>query len=88
MMFFMQNSPRMRLVDTGMSASRFDGRYAQILNVTVLPQDTKQRYTTDDKGVVYNERHVPMAQQGVICVYMPLLPHRWATLVILIDALI
>lgn len=58
------------------TAARFEGRYAQILDATLLPQDPAKKYTTDDKGIVYNERHVPLAQQGGTCVYMPLLPHK------------
>lgn len=58
---------------------RFRGRYAQILDVRVTPEDQRTEAQgpthVDDKGVRYNERHQPQATRDTTMIYMPLLPH-------------
>lgn len=58
---------------------RFKGRYAQILDVKVLPESdrTEEQGPThiDENGIRYNARHQPQAIRDTTMIYMPLLPH-------------
>lgn len=59
--------------------ARFKGRYAQILDVKVIPEAerTKEQGPThiDEAGIRYNARHQPQATRDTTMIYMPLLPH-------------
>lgn len=60
---------------------RFEGRYAQILDVKVIGESERtqeQGPTSLDQqsGIRYNSRHQPQANRDTIMIYMPLLPHQ------------
>ncbi|CEH19394.1 Lysophospholipase [Ceraceosorus bombacis] len=59
-------------------ASRFAGRYAQVLDAEPIAEDQRteeQGKTYERDGIRYNHRHQPQATKACKMIYMPLLPH-------------
>ena len=72
-----EEKPHRKKLSAEEVAERYKGRYAEVLDATIISGlENKEGYRRID-GIIYDDHHRPMATRDAICVYLPLIPHQY-----------